>query len=86
MKLTLTETQTMKKRETNDEFIHRLMTFPKSGLMMQVFIITAIDTYSRRIINMTHEELQKEVGMMVEERWQDCALEFQEEMEKRFKA
>ncbi len=39
-----------KRRETNEEFVVRLMNFGPFGAMQQIFILTAIENYAKAVV------------------------------------
>lgn len=75
-----------KKRETNVQFIKRVMEFAQSGALMQVFIMDALIKHSDFIANMPYEEFEKEFGkgsLFHPMAWHQCAKELQRELNER---
>jgi len=71
----------MKHRETNIEFITRIMDFSKNGAMMQMFIIEAIANYSEGIKD---ADLSSWEGDFIcPHSWRACSAEILEELEER---
>ncbi len=71
----------MKKRETNIEFITRLMDFSNQGALMQMFILQAVIYYSQKV-----EETDVSVfenTLVNGEAWKRCATECLREIEER---
>lgn len=69
----------MKKPETNIDFVKRLMNYSPTGAMSQMFIIAAIDNYSKAIA----EAPPMEHPMINGEAWKRTGEWIQEELEKR---
>lgn len=67
-------------RETNTEFITRLMEFSPAGALAQVMIIQAIDTFTREVANAPLEDLRGGSRMVSAESWQATAQWLQKEM------
>jgi len=72
----------MKKPETNEEFVKRLMTVGcPTGPMAQMFVIAAIDNYSREVIKAGAGKLESE--LINEESWVKTAEYMQEQLDNR---
>ena len=69
----------MNKPETNVEFVTRLMEFSPTGAMSQMFIIAAIDNYSKAVV----EAPPIEHGLIDGGAWKRTGEWIQEELEKR---
>lgn len=70
-----------KKRPTNTEFVKSLMEFSRTGALSQMFIIAAIDNYSKATLKAT--EADWDCKFIHFPAWQDCAREIQEKLEAR---
>lgn len=66
----------MKKPETNVEFVTRLMEFSPTGALSQMFIIAAIDNYSKAVA----EDPPIEHSLINGEAWKRTAEWLQEEL------
>ena len=78
----------MSNRESNTEFLTRVMEFASSGPLMQVFVIQALDQYSKQVAGMTVEELTKQFDpnhWVAPAGWHACATELQRELQERLK-
>jgi hypothetical protein len=75
----------MPKRETNVEFVTRVMEFAKSGPMMQAFVIEAMAKYSGAIVEAGRESLREKMGgsFIHPDAWFDCAEELSNEIKNR---
>lgn len=71
--------QKMKKPETNIEIVTRMMTFSPTGALSQMFIIAAIDNYSKAVAAAPPIEH----GLINGEAWKRTAEWIQEELENR---
>ena len=69
----------MKKHETNVELVTRLMEVSPTGAMSQIFIIAAIDNYSKAVA----EAPPMEHSMINGDAWKRTAEWLQEELENR---
>ena len=67
--------------ETNEAFIARLMTFSKSGPLMQAFILQALDQYSRVVAAADPDQIMP--GIVSPAAWHRCAVELQTELKER---
>lgn len=65
--------------EDNVKFISRLMTYSPHGALSQMFIIAAIDNYSKAVA----EAPPIEHSFVDGEAWKKCAQWIQEELDKR---
>ena len=66
--------------ETNEQLIARVMSFPKSGPIMQIFIVEGLRQYAEQCANATAEKLQ--VGPISGHAWKRCAIELRDEINK----
>lgn len=70
----------------NAEFLAELMNHAKTGPILQMVLIAAIDNHTRKIVNTPLEALQKALGPMIcAESWRAAALEIQDALEARSK-
>lgn len=69
----------MNKPETNIDFVTRLMTFSPTGALSQLFIIAAIDNYSKAVA----EDPPIEHGLIDGDAWKRTAEWIQKELEGR---
>jgi hypothetical protein len=86
--LTLGKSKRPTKRETNDEFVNRLMNFSQSGAMMQLFILDALSKQADAVANMPFEEFEKKFGpnsLFSPLAWHQTAKELQAELKERLK-
>jgi hypothetical protein len=67
-------------RETNTEFITRLMEFSPAGALAQVMIIQAIDTFTREVAKAPLDDLRGGSQLVSAECWQATAQYLQLEM------
>ncbi len=67
-------------RETNAEFVARLMEFAKSGPIAQLFIIEAVRRYAEQCKDADPKKL--ETGIIPGAHWKRCAVEIHEEVSK----
>ena len=67
-------------RESNAELVARLMDFPKSGPIMQVFIIEALRRYAAECEGASAEKMN--LGPISGHAWKRCAIELRDEIEK----
>ena len=79
-----------KKRDTNEQFVTRMMTYSHYGALSQMFVIAAIEHYANKIADMTNEELDKASGGMIgnfidPQAWRGVAEEIQERFVDRLK-
>lgn len=70
-------------RETNTEFLTRVMEFSRSGALMQAFILHGLDAFARRVAALKPSEC--ETTMVSGTAWHRCATELKAELEERFK-
>lgn len=70
------------KRETNTEFIERLMNFSPFGALMQIFIIEGLGTYAQHMAQ--DKNRLAENGMIHPDAWQDCARYLVEEINAKY--
>ena len=69
--------------QTNIEFITELMDFPRSGPLMQGFVMTALEKYALRSKSITEEEWGQ--SMISLPAWKMCANEILEKLDERYK-
>lgn len=68
-------------RETNIQFVTRIMDFSDNGALMQCFVIEAIASYSR---NMKDADLSSmKGGFICPDAWRRCSIEILNELENR---
>lgn len=73
----------MSKRKTNEQFVKSLMTFSRRGAMMQLFVITALEKYSKLVVE-AHQKGELRggaFGFVNPAGWADCGREILEKME-----
>lgn len=68
------------KRETNEQFIARMMNYSKGGALMQMFILQCLDKYAEAVAAASPESL--ETGMISGKAWHACAVELKAELGK----
>ena len=61
-------------RATNTEFVSEIMEFSQSGPLMQAFVMTAIEDYTKRVLDFDGEGWPKE-HFITHEAWKNCAIE-----------
>jgi len=66
--------------ETNEEFVARVMDAPKSGPLMQVFVIEAMRRYAELCANGDIDKMN--TGPISGAHWKRCAVELREELNK----
>lgn len=66
-------------RLTNTQLVEELMEFPRSGPLMQVFIIQALSEFSKGVLASTPGSLGN--GLVSEEAWRACASEILEKLQ-----
>lgn len=71
---------TTRKRETNAEFVTRLMEFSPAGALAQVFIITAIDAYTQAVTEVEHVD---DTTLISGEAWKQVAQCIRRELDVR---
>jgi hypothetical protein len=72
----------MAKHKTNVQFVKHIMEYSQHGALMQVFIMQALDQYSKRVAASTPEKLD---SPMVDGRsWHGCAKELQAALDAHF--
>lgn len=75
-------------RETNTEFVTRMMEFSKHGALMQIFIIDALQKRVERILSISDNDLERIFNnnpMISWEAWKSCAEELKSELDKKYK-
>jgi hypothetical protein len=68
--------------ETNEQFVTRIMGFPKSGPIMQIFIVEALRRYAEQCADADAAKLQ--TGPISGHAWKRCAIELRDELNKHF--
>ena len=66
--------------ETNADFVARLMEFPRSGPLMQVFIVEALRRYAEQCEGASVETMH--LGPISGAHWKRCAIELRDEINK----
>lgn len=66
--------------ETNEQFVARIMESPKSGPIMQIFVVEALRRYAEQCADAPAEKLQ--TGPISGHAWKRCAIELRDEMNK----
>lgn len=66
--------------ETNDEFIHRIMTSSKYGSLVQAFVIEALSRYAEEVASSPVESH----GFINMSTWKNIALDVQDELAKKY--
>lgn len=67
-------------RETNSQLITRLLDFPKSGPLMQVFMVEALRRYAALCAD--GDLTKMDLGPISGAHWKRCALELHAEINK----
>ena len=70
-------------RETNTEFVTRLMEYAKTGPLMQAVIITGLQYYASHVVAQPASKFDS--AFLNEQAWVDCAAELKRELEERMK-
>lgn len=70
-----------KKPQTNLEFVSQLMRFSQFGAMAQVFVIQALDQYSKAVAESDPKEFDNQ--LIHAEVWQGVAKEIQGKLKER---
>lgn len=65
-------------RETNVEWLAKAMEYSRRGALIQAFIITAIDAYSKQVAAGKPEDFDN--PMIAGAAWHDCGVELQEKL------
>lgn len=79
-----------KKVETNEEFMVRLLNFAKSGPMMHIFIFEALNRYADSVASTPKEKLRQQFAknsaqnFINPDAWHACAVELRDELAKKF--
>ena len=68
--------------ETNEQFVARVMEFPKSGPIMQIFIVEALRKYAEACA--TADAAKMDTGPISGHAWKRCAIELRDELNKHF--
>ena len=70
-------------RETNTEFVTRLMEYAKTGPLMQAVIITGLQYYASQVVAQPASKFDS--AFLNGQAWVDCAAELKRELEERMK-
>lgn len=70
-------------RETNTEFVTRLMEYAKTGPLMQAVIITGLQYYASQVVAQPASKFDS--AFLNGQAWVDCAAELKRELEERLK-
>lgn len=65
-------------RESNEQLVARIMDTPKSGPLMQVFVVEALRRYAEQCADADPVKLT--VGPISGHAWKRCAVELKEEI------
>jgi hypothetical protein len=68
-------------RDTNVEFVTKLMEYSRRGALIQAFVIHALDSFSKRVAAGKPEDFDN--AMISGEAWRDCGVEIQEKLRAR---
>ena len=74
----------MPKRKTNEQVVKSIMTFSRRGALIQAFVIAALESYAKAIIQThKHGELKGGAfgGLVDVDAWADCGMEILEKLE-----
>jgi hypothetical protein len=66
--------------ETNEQFVARIMEFPKSGPIMQIFVVEALRRYAEQCAAVDAAKL--DTGPISGHAWKRCAIELRDELNK----
>lgn len=74
-----------KTRETNVEFVTRIMEYSRHGAMAQLFVLDALDKWSHVIANMPDDEIDEEFenSFVNGQAWKAVAQEIQDALKDR---
>jgi hypothetical protein len=67
-------------RETNEQVITRVLTFPKSGPLMQIFMLEALRKYAEACA--VADAAKLDTGPISGHAWKRCAIELRDEINK----
>ena len=73
----------MKKRKTNEQVVKSIMAFSRRGALIQPFVITALEKYSRMMVE-AHQKGELRGGafrFIDADAWADCGREVIEKLE-----
>ena len=73
----------MKKRKTNEQVVKSIMAFSRRGALIQPFVITALEKYSRMVVE-AHQKGELRggaFGFIDADAWADCGQEILEKLE-----
>ena len=70
-------------RETNTEFVTRLMEYAKTGPLMQAVIITGLQYYASQVVAQPASKFDS--AFLNGQAWVNCAVELKRELEERMK-
>lgn len=71
-----------KKRETNEEFVKRIINFGPTGALQQVFVMQALEKYAQAVAGSTPEAL--DTPLVSGKAWHDTAIYIGTELKKHF--
>jgi len=72
----------MARRKTNIQFVKHIMEYSNHGALMQVFIMQALEQYSKSVAASTPEKL--DTPMVSGQAWHGCAIELQRALDEHF--
>lgn len=75
-----------KKSEDNIEFLTRIMTFPRSGVLMHGVIFEALGRYAKQVATTPIDEVRRQFGegsMVNPDAWHAACKELHDELEAR---
>jgi len=73
----------MSKRKTNEQVVKSIMTFSRRGALIQAFVMTALEKYSRMVVE-AHQKGELRggaFGLIDADAWADCGREILEKLE-----
>ncbi|CAK7033552.1 hypothetical protein [Saezia sanguinis] len=71
-------------RQTNVEFVTKLMEFSKYGAMAQLFVLQALDQYAHMVANAPPERFAGTETFISAQAWQGVAKEIAHKIDHRF--
>ena len=69
-------------RLTNSQFVQELMDCPRSGPLLQVMVLQALDQFSTGVLQAKAGSMGNQ--MVSEEAWRECAQEIQDKLTQRW--
>jgi len=66
--------------ETNEQFVARMMDTPRTGPIMQIFIVEALRRYAEQCA--TTDAAKLDTGPISGHAWKRCAIELRDEINK----